>query len=139
MKLFLNRNFFLEYGIFGELTCEEFPKFKLYTLEHSYKREDGTFYPKLGIGQYVCKLGEHRLKFMDHTFQTYEITGVLGHTGMLFHVGNYNKDSEGCVLLGSGIDLHSKAIYGSKDGFSKFIDLLGNRTQFDLMVNDVRR
>ena len=33
-------------------------------------------------------------------FITFEITDVPGHTGILFHMGNYNKDSDGCVLLG---------------------------------------
>ena len=65
------------------------------TLEHSY---DGR--PKLKEGTYTCQRGPHRLHGMEKDFETFEILGVLGHTGILFHWGNYNEDSEGCVLLG---------------------------------------
>lgn len=137
MKLNLIRNHITKDGVFGELTCEG-SNFKLYTLEHAYLIPEKAIYaPKLKAGAYLCKRGPHKLHGMVNSFETFEITGVEGHQGILFHVGNYNKDSEGCVLLGTGVDLNCRAIYGSKDGFEKFMDLLVTRESFDLVVSDV--
>jgi Family of unknown function (DUF5675) len=86
-------------GIFGELQKDG--QFFCYTLEHSYDNK-----PKLADGNYTCKRGPHRLHGMTADFETFEIMGIphfngVAVTGVLFHWGNYNKDSEGCVLLGS--------------------------------------
>lgn len=86
-------------GIFGELYRDG--QFFCYTLEHSYDNK-----PKLADGTYTCKRGPHRLHGMTEDFITFEIMGIPNFngvpvTGVLFHWGNYNKDSEGCVLLGS--------------------------------------
>lgn len=81
-------------GILGVLTDAEDQQLAV-TLEHSY---DGV--PKLPAGTYTCQRGPHRLEGMEKDFETFEIMGVPGHTGILFHWGNYNADSAGCVLLG---------------------------------------
>jgi hypothetical protein len=90
-------------GIFSELWLDD-TQFSV-TLEHAYQSGD-EFAPKLPRGTtYLCKRGDHRL---DHyqggrQFSTFEITEVPGHSGILFHPGNFNRDSDGCVLLGAEI------------------------------------
>lgn len=128
MNLNLLRNKFREDGIFGELTA---PNFHCFTLEHSYDCK-----PKLSDGTYTCKRGEHKLKD-GVPFITFEIMDVPGHWGILFHVGNYNKDSEGCVLVGTGIGNTSKKglmLTASKQAFAKFLDLLKDCDEFTLTV-----
>lgn len=97
MNLILTHKRFQEDGIFGELAAESGALLAV-TLEHSYDNQ-----PKLQPGTYICVRGMHRLHGMASDFETFEITGVVGHTNILFHWGNWNSDSEGCVLLGEKI------------------------------------
>src|ERR1044072_613453 len=101
MDLVLKRKQYRNDGIFGEL-LDPAGRIVAFTLEHAYF--DGQSYvPKIPIGKWQCKLGEHRLAHMTEPFSTFEVTGVEGHTDLLFHSGNRNADSAGCILLGSTI------------------------------------
>lgn len=98
MDLTLTRKYYLEAGVFGVLSDTTGDLYV--TLEHGYAQDDGTIKPKLPSGTYTCQLGSHQLHSMHHTFQTYEVMNVPGHSGILFHMGNYNADSDGCILVG---------------------------------------
>lgn len=107
MNLTLTRKEFRKDGIFGELT-DDHGDFFLFTLEHAFQitsNPDG-WAPKLAAGVYKCLLSQHALhdgvKFF--TYQIMDVPPFMDHpvTGILFHHGNYNKDSDGCVLLGLG-------------------------------------
>ena len=131
MTLTLNRKEFREDGIFSEL-IDESGKIIAYTLEHSYNCK-----PKLYDGEFTCIRGMHRLEGMAHDFETFEITGVSGHTNILFHTGNTNADSAGCVLLGTGVYQDSmgiKELTASRIAFNKFMDLLQGIDSFQLVV-----
>lgn len=125
MRFVLTRKDFTPDGIFSELTDDR-GKLSLVTLEHSFDNK-----PKLYDGTFTCVRGIHQL---DHggPFETFEITGVQGHTGILFHIGNYNKDSDGCVLL--GMDRNDTMIEHSAIAFSKFIALTEGLQTFTLVV-----
>lgn len=117
-------------GIFGKLCAPDGITFCL-TLEHAYPTTEG-YQPKLPAGTYRCVRGPHQL----HTgpiFETFEITGVPGHTGILFHVGNWNRDSEGCVLVGYTIS-GDNALTRSRDTFKKFMELQAGLDEFQLTV-----
>ncbi len=128
----LNRTSFEEDGIFGDLTQDDGTHIAE-TLEHAFLQNDGSYAPKLNEGTHTCVLGEHEL---DHggPFQAYEITGVPGHSGILFHVGNYNTDSNGCVLLGE-LRL-GPMITNSKVTFDAFMALTNGANSFELVVTD---
>lgn len=102
------------------------------TLEHAYHIAGESWEPKLPTGMYTCKRGMHRLESMTEDFVTFEVENVPGHTGILFHVGNYNKDSSGCILVGS--DIISSMLVCSKDAFKKFLELQENCDSFILTV-----
>ena len=102
-----------EDGIFG--TLQDMKGADLFcTLEHAFSDGQGGFIPKLAAGTYQCKTGTgpgtgefqgmHRLH--DGVwFGAYEVQNVPEFegkpvTGILFHIGNYNQDSDGCCLLG---------------------------------------
>lgn len=104
------------------------------TLEHSY---DGL--PKIPPGVYKCVRGIHALEHYNkgQPFETFEVTGIEGHTGLLFHPGNKNADSNGCVLTGrsliTGADGHP-FVTNSHTTFDQFMKLNTGVNEFNLTV-----
>ncbi len=142
MNLILTRQRYLKTGIFGKLANAD-ESFKLFTLEHAFGQPDGTFLPILPKGQYACELGLHQLSNRPDKFFTFEVTNVPGHTGILFHKGNVNGDSIGCILLGNGVeyDINSDianvvpiGLMHSAIAFAKFISVQGELQSFTLDV-----
>lgn len=136
MDLKLERTDYGIFGVFGILS-DNLGNHLFYTLEHAYHSADGTWYAKIPIGKWVCKRGLHRLDGMKDDFETFEITDVPGRTGLLFHWGNYNCDSEGCILLGSNIESNGveKMIINSKISFRKFMELQNEINEFNLTIS----
>lgn len=133
MNMGLKRSRAVLYGVFGTL-FDESGAFLAVTLEHSYPQKDGSFLPKIPAGTYVCKRGEHRLEGMNQPFMTFEVTGVAGHSNLLFHWGNYNNDSEGCILLGT--DAENTMITESRAAFARFMALQEGVDLFTLTVEN---
>jgi hypothetical protein len=133
MDLVLKRTEASVDGIMGEL-YDDSHNLLCYTLEHAYDsgNGDGSYAPKIPAGQYNCVRGTHKLLNMTSTFVTFEITNVPNHTHILFHPGNYNKDSDGCVLL--GLEKSDTAVLKSRDAFAKFMVLETNIDEFQLTV-----
>ncbi len=106
------------------------------TLEHAYQ-EGELWLPKMKLGSYTCQRGMHRLNGMEQDFETFEITAVPGHTNILFHWGNWTKDSEGCVLLGEALAESSEGemITNSKATFAHFMERLAGVDSFTLTVD----
>jgi hypothetical protein len=135
MFLQLLRFSYAEDGIFGHLIGPFTSSFL--TLEHSYLI-DGKYVPKISNGNYLCKKGIHQLK-SGSAFETFEVTQVARHTGILFHIGNYLKDSEGCILIGNSISglLGSRMITESRNAFLDFMGSVGEENYFTLVVSDL--
>lgn len=118
MELILQRLVTDAYGVFGTLSLNN--EVLCYTGEHNY---DGK--PKLSAGTYTCQRGMHQLASMREPFETFEVLGVIGHTGILFHIGNFPQiDSEGCILVGEA--LASYKVTGNM--------LTNSRTEFALLM-----
>ena len=117
-------------GIFSEL-ADQNGKLIAHTLEHSYDN-----LPKITNGVWKCIRGPHRLHGMTEDFITFEITGIVGHVDLLFHFGNYNKDSEGCVLIGENVVTYNdiEMITNSRATFAKFMEALDGVDTFELKV-----
>lgn len=122
------------FGIFGKLTDGE--KFIAYTLEHAYASNvvGEGFKAKLPEGEYTCVRGFHKIGKPGalKTIETFEVTNVPGHSGILFHVGNYNRDSDGCILLGTEVLMYQVA--ESQKAFEQFMLGLKGINQFQLTV-----
>ena len=127
MNLLLKRIDFTPDGIFGELQ-DESGKALYSTLEHSY-----ACMVKVPVGTYTCQRGTHQLDHSPKPFETFEIIDVPGHSGILFHVGNYNADSDGCVLL--GLRREGSMLVGSRLAFDGFMGLQKGIDQFTLIVS----
>ena len=134
MTLSLNRTDSGVDGIFGTLASDD-GSFTCVTLEHAFPQQDGSYAPKTPPGTYTCVLGTHQL---DHggPFKCFEITNVPGHQGILIHVGNFNKDSDGCCLVGESLEgaAPNRYINNSKQTWENMMTFLGT-DNFTLIVS----
>lgn len=120
-------------GAFGVILAQGIPF--LVSLERTYPKDDadprGEQFVKIPPGRYPCR----RTYFHRGGFDTYEVTGVIGHDRLLFHRGNVEADSEGCILLGQRFDPWGRpAVLDSALAFAVFLRLVGDRQSFDLVV-----
>ena len=87
-------------------------------------------------GDYLCKRVDSP-KYGD----TFEITGVPGRTHVLFHWGNLEKNTKGCVLVAEkfGILGSDTAILQSRNssggGFNEFLDIVKDRDDFWIRIS----
>lgn len=116
-------------GIFGFITDMNDSELAV-TLQHAYQLVTGDYEPKLQPGTYTCNRSQHELH--SGPIETFEVMHVPGHTGILFHYGNYNADSDGCILLGTYADANQ--IYNSRVAFDKFMKLQTGVDSFTLIV-----
>ena len=126
MDLLLVRDKGCASGIFGKIYAVDDGHFCV-TLEHSY---DGL--AKIPSGVYTCKRGCHTLPGRSAGFITFEVMGVIGHAGILFHWGNYNRDSSGCILIGE--DHVDDMITNSRKTFRKLMLAQEGIDEFKLTV-----
>jgi hypothetical protein len=135
MNLVLSRLQNRQDGIFGDI-FSEYGELIAQTLEHAY---DGPMWrPKIPSGTYKCVRSLHRLHGMTEDFETFEITGVEGHTNLLFHWGCFNSNSEGCVLLGLHVERgpdQTQMLTHSREAFAKFMTLQEGVKEFTLTVH----
>ncbi len=131
MNFILTRKSSSAYGILGELRAED-DSFVCCTLEHAYP-ELGGFSPKTAPGTYTCvRHPPRRLHY-----ETFELTNVppfqtVKVDEILIHIGNYNKDSEGCILLGEMFG--TGCILESRAAFEKFMDIQSDVNEFILVI-----
>lgn len=140
MKLRLVRNAKRIDGIFSDLFFEDEAERMFECLEHSYQNDAGEFEPKIPNGTFTCVRGMHQLGHegnLTPPFSTFEVTGVEGHSGLLFHRGNFNKDSAGCILVGQNIANVGGAeiITGTVQAFEAFLERLDGIDEFELEVS----
>ncbi len=84
-------------------------------------------------GGYLCK----RVKSPKFG-NTFEVTDVEGRTHILFHKGNLDDHSHGCILIGEKFSTlnGSAAILESRQGFNEFMLLLEDDDEFTLNIID---
>lgn len=83
-------------------------------------------------GHYLCKRF-HGVKWPN----TFEII-CPPHTALLFHAGNVETDSLGCILLGSerGKLQGNRAVLNSGVTFKKFLKVTGNVNELGLLIEN---
>lgn len=121
MKWTLTRKQYREDGIFGLLTSED-GLVTFQTLEHAYL-EDGNYTAKI-------KEGAHKIipyNSPKHGCVTPLLNNPLdeGHEFEI-HIGNYNTDSIGCILVGLGVGNTSsggKMLTSSKQAFEQLMKI----------------
>ena len=95
-------------------------------------------------GWYKCT----RTMYVHGGYETFEITGVPDRTRILFHRGNTEEDTAGCVLVGkkfgvlqvldedTGLKQHKLATLQSKDGFDEFMEFFVGTNEWMLEIRD---
>ena len=119
-----------EDGSFGKMRIDK--QVFADTLE-PYQRANKRFLSLFPAGQYLCKR-VHSPKFGE----TFEIYFIEDRDNIVFHWGNFDENTEGCVILGNGIGVigDRRAILNSKNTFKKFMRALDHVDEFVLTVTD---
>ncbi len=125
-------------GIFGKLT-DEVNALVAVTLEHAYNTgSDEGYIAKIPPGTYTCKRSQHTLHGMTKPFETFQVMDVPGHSNILFHWGNFNGNSDGCILLGRKIipveNTNEHMITNSRNTFNKLMDIQKGVDTFTLEI-----
>lgn len=84
----------------------------------------------------------HLLEGMARPFEAFEVLNVPPFegkpvTGILFHVGNFNSDSCGCILVGKMVSTRpdgSLMIASSRETFASFMAMQSGVDAFTLVV-----
>lgn len=111
----------LDEGVFGAILHLGVP-FAV-TLERSYGLD-----PKIPAGIYTCVA----TRYHRGGYPTFEVTGIDGHSRLLFHKANWETDLEGCVGIGEGFAVLDGrlAIAQSGAGFGEFMQKVGHLPSF---------
>ena len=67
----------------------------------------------------------------------WEISEVPDRTFIMFHVGNWARDTEGCILVGEAFSWHPQngpMVTNSRTAFHKFMMALANRDFWDIDI-----
>lgn len=130
MKLELNRVKLGEDFTVGKLSVDG--KFICYTLEDKVREEAGVPVEQWKVmGKTAIPKGTYSVTItMSNRFKTRLplLASVPGFTGVRIHTGNSSKDTEGCILVGSGWDGKSGWISSSAVAFAQLLPLLENTT-----------
>jgi hypothetical protein len=136
MNLILDRNKYLKEGVLGTLHNAETGEQIAVTMEHSYVNGT-TITAKVAPGTYTCvRHAPNRLPY--ETFELQNVPDFQGKpvTGILIHIGNYNKDSDGCILL--GLDAppldNPPMVIDSQRAFKSFMELQQGVNSFTLEI-----
>ena len=105
-------------------------EFFCYTLEDEHRDVKKAGETRIPCGFYSVGWMEHDTPLTKYYRSRYhwfdkhiEVKGVKDFTGVYFHVGNTDKDTAGCVLLGDGANnntLHKGRIHPSTTAFKRF-------------------
>ena len=79
-------------------------------------------------GSYICE--RHQSPRYGECFQ---VKDVPGRTHILFHAGNWEKDTRGCILLGKGTN-NKDMVTSSKAAVKEFMQALSNEDEFELEI-----
>ena len=83
------------------------------------------------VGEYECE------RVTSPKFgNTFEVKNVNGRSEILFHKGNIDDDSHGCILIGEQFEsIKTKiAVLASEKGFTEFMNRLSGVNKFKLVV-----
>ena len=86
-------------------------------------------------GAYECK----RRMYHRRGYEVFEVTDVPNRTNILFHRGNTEDDTQGCILIGEQFEAlgDKAAVLNSGKGFQEFMKRLYDKDTFTLYIERV--
>lgn len=99
---------------------------------------------RIPAGTYTCR----RDRYHKGGYETFEVTAVPGRSRILFHRGNTEEDSAGCLLIGNGVGVlnvrdedtgvmrRKLAVTASASAFERFMENLRGVQSFTLRIYD---
>lgn len=137
--LVIRRNSTGGHGTFGALLYDDIP-FAL-TLERQWlgNRKSVSCIP---AGVYQClrcsNSPDYNFNDSPRFGDTFQVMNVPGRSNILFHAGNLDDDSHGCILIGEKYDKLNgdPGILSSNEGFNEFKELLDKDDEFRLIIVD---
>jgi len=128
----LEENF--DEGTFGVLKIDK--KVFCMTLELP-DRENEVSRSSIPVQQYICR------RYNSPKFgETFMVENVPGRSFILFHPGNTDEDTEGCILLGErvgnliGGNRKTRGILNSRVAFKWFMGEMRDINEFHLTVQE---
>lgn len=137
MKAVLNRTYSNDKQTLGHLTLYDgyYEVFSCYTLELPDKNNQ-NFISRIPPGKYTVKKRNSK-KYKTH----FHILDVPGRDYILIHIGNYNSDIKGCIVVGQSIsDINKDGemdVASSGITMKKFVALANNN--FELIINELEQ
>lgn len=131
MKLTLYRLRENKFGTFGVLCTDE--KAICPTLERTWQGNQKEI-SCIPAGNYKCS--RHK---SSHFGECFIVLEVPGRSDILFHAGNWQTDSKGCIVLGMSFDIvtNQEGLSGGGNGFRRFMETLKGINDFDLVITRV--
>ena len=93
-------------------------------------------------GEYAvlrCKASpDYGFKDSSKFGNTFQVMNVPGRSYILFHKGNLDDDTRGCILIGEqyGFLRGQPAILASGPGFKEFLGIMATKNGFDLVITE---
>ena len=117
------------FGTFGILKVQK--RVTMFTLEPN-DWENITNVSSIPAQQYTCK------RYLSQRFgETFIVHEVPNRTGVLFHWGNWKRNTEGCILLGLGVLRDRSGISKSKEAFRLFMSMFAGHNLLHLTIKEV--
>ncbi len=107
---------------FGMMDIEGVSHDPIFSLENPLRETNVD--SRIPKGSYLC------LPFIGVKYKgVYEVCSVPGRTAILIHWGNFEEDTEGCILVGDGAGMLNRrpAVLNSRNCFKRFKELLDSR------------
>ena len=118
----------IDFGVFGVLLHGDIPFAVTLELPWKDNKPEESCIP---IGLYRCE------RTISPKFgKTFEVVGVQERTHILFHKGNFTKDTKGCILIGEMFEpIEGRpGIIKSGRGFNEFMERLRGEDRFALNI-----
>ncbi len=119
------------YGTFGVLTINS--RVFCVTLEPP-DNLNKTSISSIPAGQYDC------MRYSSDRYpDTFQVMNVPDRYKILFHAGNFNEHTEGCILLARkfGVLKGGRAILNSGETFNQFMEIMKGIDKFQLTIVEV--
>ncbi len=142
MMMVLTIDRFLEssHGTFGAIE-----QFNYFTCEEEGQGNQRNI-SRIPEGRYICQ----RTIYIKHGYETFEVMHVPARSRILFHPGNTEEDSQGCILLGfalgvikrkdedTGERVRKLAVTQSRVAFRDFMRKMDGLETFELIIRNPR-